>query len=155
MLGPAFWNLYSGFEFFLNWKASQGIFFSRKLQPFIRQPISSSLSILKKKKKRYDRSIWIVGWFEFVKNLALLTANRVFLVTTACTCRRLRRWPWRFFPRIVRRVLNLLWRNLDSSQNASSRIWQSGDDSLRKLCKLSRRCFQDLRSRITLCDSSL
>ena len=47
ILGPAFWNLYSGFPCLSNSNASQDIFFSKKLQPFIRQAISSSLSTLK------------------------------------------------------------------------------------------------------------
>ena len=48
IFGSALRNLYSGSAFLSNSKASQEIFFNKKLQPFIKQQISSSLSTLTK-----------------------------------------------------------------------------------------------------------
>lgn len=56
MLGSAVWNLYSGFpcRWYIN--ASSEMFFSRKLQPLMRQLISSSLStLLKWRNQLYDQ----------------------------------------------------------------------------------------------------
>lgn len=62
ILGPAFWNLYSGFMCRWYSNASHGIFLSKKLQPFIRQSISSSLSTL----KFYLLSVNIIIWRKIV-----------------------------------------------------------------------------------------
>lgn len=58
IFGSAVWNSYSGLPCRWYTNASSLIFFSRKLQPFIRQAISSSLSTLEKHIYIFYLLIW-------------------------------------------------------------------------------------------------